>query len=191
LGVTVDLAILLCPCLLTNADGRHRLEPGPLWLRGGLAKAGEHRVAVLATRGAERVSLGLVCGFTVVLAALSVARTPLRLDPWREPLRGDGGHDIERMPQGFTDQFALVERLHSSKDVGRVRTLAAAGVEPALVLAPLEQAIQQTLFATALHQARPKLGSAPSTERPRRSTPAPARTSSQSGPAPPPPLGGR
>ena len=62
LGMAVDLAILLRPGLLKDADGGQFLEPGPLRLRGGLLKTGEQRVAVLANGRAQRVAFGLSLG---------------------------------------------------------------------------------------------------------------------------------
>src|SRR5690348_9110045 len=62
LRMAVDLAILLRPRLLQDADGGQVLEPGPLWLRGGLVKAGEQGVTILANGRAQGSAFGLFFG---------------------------------------------------------------------------------------------------------------------------------
>jgi hypothetical protein len=61
------------------------------------------------------------------------------------------------MAQRLPDQFEVVERSDGSQNMGRIRPLASARLEPAAVLTPLQQRVQQHLFETALDQAGAKL----------------------------------
>lgn len=111
----VNLPIRLCPGLLQDPDSRHFLQPSPFLLHRDLVNAGEQGVAILANGRTERLAFGHVFGKAVVFDTLSVALKPFRLVLTLELLKRDRREHIEDMPQGFANQFELVEGFDGSQ----------------------------------------------------------------------------
>ncbi len=94
----------------------------------------------------------------IILNAVAIALKPVRADLRNEPVRSKARQIIQGCAQGFPHTFQVRERAHTSQYMRRIGALFATRFEPSLLLARLQEPIQQEILPLLVHQTRTQGG---------------------------------